>query len=63
MSFFTEAEIEATTGNYHVVGGKGAFGTVYKGSLQHMPIVVKLLDPENYLVKMFIPNIPNTMFL
>ena len=42
---FTEQEILIATDEYSHVVGKGAFGTTYKGSLQHVSVVVKLLNP------------------
>ena len=33
------------TDNYCNVVWKGAFGTVFKGTVQHVAVVVKLLDP------------------
>ena len=37
--------MQGATENYATLVGKGAFGSAYKGSLQHVDVVVKVLDP------------------
>jgi tRNA A-37 threonylcarbamoyl transferase component Bud32 len=41
---FTEAELAAATNSFAELVGKGAFGSVYKGTLAKTPIVVKVMD-------------------
>ena len=41
---FTGAEIETDTCGFQQLVGTGAFGSVYKGSLQHVDVAVKVLD-------------------
>ena len=42
---FSEKELSSVTNNYKEKVGKGAFGIVFKGTLQHVPVAIKVLDP------------------
>ena len=42
---FTEAELDSATNSFSNIVGKGSFGCVYQGSLQHVPVAVKVMDP------------------
>ena len=47
---FQEDEVDLATRSYSDVVGKGSFGCVYKGSLNHIPIAVKVLDPVSFCI-------------
>ena len=46
---FAESELMSATNNYTTLVGTGALGSVYKGSLQHADVVVKILDPVSIM--------------
>ena len=42
---FTEEEVGVATQSFTRLVGKGSFGSVYKGEIQHIPVAVKVIDP------------------
>ena len=50
---FAESELVYATDNYTTLVGTGAFGSVYKGSLQHADVVVRILDPVS-IINLFV---------
>ena len=50
MREFSEDDILKATDGYKNIIGKGAFGVVYRGELQHTAIAVKVLNPVSFIV-------------
>ena len=50
MREFSEDELLTETNGYRERVGKGAFGTVFKGTLQHILVAIKVLDPVRFFV-------------
>lgn len=48
---FSERELDAATGSFSDLVGKGSFGSVYRGMLQHTPVAVKLMDPVSSIIR------------
>lgn len=42
---FTETDLAAATKSYSELIGKGAFGSVYKGTIAQTSVAVKVMDP------------------
>ena len=46
---FSEEELDFATRSFSQLVGKGSFGCVYKGVMQHIPVAVKVMDPVRWL--------------
>ena len=59
---FSENELSRATNGYKERVGKGAFGTVFKGTLQHTTVAIKVLDPVRSFAS-YVPIIAMYYFL
>ena len=42
---FSEADLDAMTGGFQTMIGRGSFGSVYKGVYGHTAVAVKVIEP------------------
>ena len=55
MREFSEEELNSVTNGYQNKVSKRTFGAVFRGTVQHVSIAVKVVDPVRFLFNQFTP--------